>query len=127
MLAKYSDFTNVFLKESAEVLSERTRIKKHIIDLKDGKQQLYRPIDSLGSIELETPKTYIETNLANSYIWPSKSLAGALILFVCKPNDSLQLCVNYQGLNNLTIKNWYPLLLIDESQDWLEQAKRFIN
>ena len=29
-------------------------------------------------------------------------------------------------LNNLTIKNWYPFLLIGESLDWLGQAKHFI-
>ena len=48
------------------------------------------------------------------------------MLFICKPNDSLQLCVDYQGLNNLTIKNRYPLSLIDKFLDWLGQAKYFI-
>ena len=66
--AKYSDFADIFSKESAEVLSERTGINKHAIELEDGKQPLYRPIYSLGSLELETLKTYIKTNLANSFI-----------------------------------------------------------
>ena len=91
----------------------------------DDKQPPYRPIYSLGLVELETLKTYIETNLANGFIRPSKSPASAPILFVCKPNGSLRLCVNYQGLNNLTIKNWYPLSLIGKSLDRLGQAKRF--
>ena len=77
-------------------------------------------------MELETLKTYIETNLANGFIQPLKSPAGALILFVRKPNGSLRLCINYRDLNNLTIKNRYPLPLIGESLDWLGQAKRFI-
>ena len=76
-------------------------------------------------MELETLKTYIETNLATGFIRPLKSPHGAPILFICKPNGSFRLCVNYRGLNNLTIKNWYPLPLIGESLDQLEQAKRF--
>ena len=74
---------------------------------------------------LKTLKIYIETNLANSFIRPSKSLTGALILFIRKKDGSFQLCVNYRGLNNLIIKNWYPLPLIDESLDRLGRVKRF--
>ncbi len=33
--------------------------------------------------------------------------------------------MDYQGLNILTIKNWYSLLLIGEALDCLGQAKRF--
>ena len=124
--AKYSDFTDVFLKKSAEVLPERTGINDYAIKLEDGKQPLNGSIYSLGPVEPETLKTYIETNLANYFIRPSMFLAGAPILFVCKPNDSLQLCVNYQGLNNLTIKNPYRLPLIGKSLNWLGWVKRFI-
>ena len=76
-------------------------------------------------MELETLKTYIETNLANDFLQPLKSPAGAPILFICKSNSNFRLCVDYQGLNNLTIENRYPLLLIGESLNWLGQAKRF--
>ncbi len=70
-------------------------------------------------------KVYIENNHANDFIRPSKSFAGAPILFDKKPNNSLRLCVDYQGLNNLTIKNRYPLPLVEELLDWLGQAWRF--
>ena len=70
-------------------------------------------------------KTYIEINLANGFIKPSKSPAGAPILFIRKKDDSLRLCVDYRGLNNLTIKNRYLLSLIGESLDRLGRAKRF--
>lgn len=65
------------------------------------------------------------TNLANGLIKLSKSPPDVSILFVSKPNGSLRLCVDYQGLNDLTIKNWNLLPLIDESVDWLEKAKHF--
>ena len=76
-------------------------------------------------MELETLKTYIETNLANGFIRFSKSLAGAPILFDKKVDGSLRLCVNYRRLNNITIKNRYPLPLVGESLDHLRRAKQF--
>ena len=54
-----------------------------------------------------------------------KSLAGAPKLFNMKPDRSLRLCIDYQGVNNLIIKNLYPLSLIVESLNWLSQAKSF--
>ena len=79
--AEYLDFANVFSKKLAVVLLEYTKINTHAIDLKKGKQLPYGPIYSLGPVELETLKTYIETNLANGFICLFKSLADALILF----------------------------------------------
>ena len=125
VLVKYSDYANVFSKKSAKVLPERTGINEYAIKLEEDKKLPYGPIYSLGPVELEILKTYIKTNLANSFIWPSKFPADAPILFVHKRNGSLQLWVNYQGLNNLTIKNKYPLMLIDESLDRLGRAKQF--
>ena len=121
----YSDFSDVFSEEKALVLPEITDLNQHAIELQEGQQPPYGPIYSLGPVELETLKTYIETNLANGFIRPSKSPAGAPILFVGKPDGSLRLCVDYRGLNNLTIKNRYPLPLIGESLDRLGRAKRF--
>ena len=106
-------------------LPEHTEINNQLINLLDDKQPLYRLIYSLGPVELEMLKTYIEANLAIGFIRTSKSLAGALILFVRKKDCSLRLCVDYRGLNNLTIKNHYPLLLIGESLDCLGRAKHF--
>lgn len=105
VLAEYSDFADVFSKKSANVLPEQTGVNKYAIEVEKSKQPPYGPIYNLGPIELETLKTYIKTNLANSFIRASKLPTGALILFVHKPKGRLRLCVNYQGLNNLTIKN----------------------
>ena len=122
---EYSDFTDVFSEEKTLVLPERTELNEHAIGLEDGKQPPYGPIYSLGPVELKTMKTYIETHLKTGFMLPSKSPAGAPILFDKKPNDSLRLCVDYRGLNNLTIKNRYFLPLIGESFDRLGWAKTF--
>ncbi len=51
--------------------------------------------------------------------------AGILILFDKNSDGSLRLYVDYQGLNNPTIKNLNSLPLVGESLDWLGQARRF--
>ena len=52
-------------------------------------------------------------------------LIGALILFVPKKDGGLRLYINYRGLNKVTIKNRYLLLLIRETLDRLSSVKRF--
>ena len=126
VLAEYFDYSDVFSAEYAAELPESTRINEHAIKLEEGKQPPLGPFYSLGPVELETLKTYIKTNLANGFIWPSKSPAGASILFDKKPDKSLRLCIDYRGLNNLTIKNPYLLPLMDESLNLLGRAKQFI-
>ena len=106
-------------------LPENISMNEHAIELIERKQPLYRPIYSPSSVKLETLKAYIETHLKTGFIWPSKSFVGAPILFDKKLDGSLCLCIDYQGLNSLIIKNRYPLPLIDESLNRLGRAKRF--
>ena len=122
---KYSDLADVYSKKSANVLSEQIGANEHAFKLKKGNEPPYGPIYSIGQVEPKTFKTYIKINLANSFIQVLKSPARAPILFVHKPHGSLGLYVNYPGLNNLTIKNWYSLPLIGKSLNWLGHAKRF--
>ena len=121
--SKYADFADVFSPKLAAKLPKHMGINNHIIKLVDDWQSPYDPIYSLGSVELETLKAYIENNLTNGFIRPSKSPARASILFDKKPDGSRRLCVDYQNLNNLTIKNWYPLPFVGESLDWLGRAR----
>jgi hypothetical protein len=59
-------------------------------------------------------------------IRPSKSPAAALILFVAKPyGRGLRLCVDYRGINKITIANHYPLPLMSELQDRVRGVKFF--
>ena len=119
VLAKYFNYSNVFLVENTAKLPENTRMKEHTIKLEEGKQPPFSPIYSLKPVKLEILKTYIETNLANGFIWPSKFLAGAPILFNKKPDESFHFYVDYWDLNNIIIKNQYLLFLISESLNWL--------
>ncbi len=123
---KYSDYANVFFLDLAMELPENTRMNEYTIKLINSKQPPYRPIYALSLMELETLKIYIETHLKTGFIWPFKSPTRALILFDKKRDSSFYLCVDYWGLNKLTIRNRYPLPLIGEALDHLSRAKRFI-
>ena len=122
---EYSDFAIIFIEAKALVLPERTKHNGHAINLENDKQPPYEPIYSLGLVELEILKTYIETHLKTRFIRPSKSPTSAPIFSDKNLDGSFYLYVDYWSLNNLTIKNQYPLLLIVESLDRLGRAKRF--
>ncbi len=100
-------------------LPKNADINEYIIELIEGKQPPYGSIHTFTLVELETLKVYIKTHLKIGSIWPFKSLIDALILFDQKSDSSLRLCIDYQGLNNLRIKNWYLLSLIVEILDHL--------
>ena len=76
------DFANIFSLDLASELSEHSGINDHAIKLVNGYHQLPDgSFYSLGPVELETLKAYIETNLATRFIRLSKSPAGVPILF----------------------------------------------
>ena len=127
VLPKYVDYADIFLFDLAIKLSKNIGIIEYAIKLQNNNQPPYRPIYNLGPVEQETLKTYIKTHLKTGFIQPSKSPVDALILFDKKADVSLWLCVDYRGLNNFTIKNQYPLLLIGQVLDLLARPSNLHN
>ena len=119
---QYREFQDVFEKKNADILPEH-RPYDCSIDLQDGAQPSFGPIYNLSQNELSALREYLDENLAKNFIRHSKSPAGAPILFVKKKDGSLRMCVDYCGLNKVTIKNRYPLPLISGLLDQLGQAK----
>ena len=83
------------------------------------------PLYGMSRGELEVLKKYLEDNLSKGYIRASSSPAAAPVLFVKNPGGGLQFCVDYCGLNDLTIENKYPLPLIRETLNRLCKAVYF--
>src|ERR687884_1036585 len=115
----------VFNEELASQLPPH-RQWDHAIDLKPRETAPWGPIYALSEAELKVLREYLDDMLASGKIRPSKSPAGAPILFVPKPHGrGLRLCVDYRGLNRVTIMNRFPLPLMSELQDRLCGAKIF--
>ena len=100
------------------------RLYDCLIDLQEGVCPPFGPLYALSTPELKAFLVYLDENLKKGFIQPSKSLAGAPLLFV-KKDESLHVCVDYEDLNKLTMCNRYPLPLIPELLDWLRVARVF--
>jgi len=75
--------------------------------------------------ELAELKTQLQELLQKGFIQPSSSPWGCPALFVKKMDQTLRLYVDYRPLNEVTIKNKYPLPRIDLLFDQLAGAKVF--
>lgn len=118
---EYREFADVFSEKEAQTLSSITKVT-HSIPIQEGGSVPYGPIYPLSANELRALREYLNSNLARGWIQRSESPAGAPILFVPKKDGTLRLCVDYRGLNKVTIKNRHPLPLISETLDRLGGA-----
>ena len=80
---------------------------------------------SMSATELQEIHKWIEENLFKGFIRASSSSCASPILFVKKKDGSLRLCVDYRALNDITIKDRYPLPRIEETLNQIRGAKYF--
>jgi len=105
-----------------------TRISYNVSNSNGGGKCSPRPpyglIYTLGDHELKVLREYLDKELKAGRIRPSESPAGVLILIVPKQNTTKpKLYVDCQGLNNVTVKNRYLLLLITKMLDCIVRKK----
>ena len=122
---EYHEFADLFSKWEADKLPAH-RPYDHAIPLEPGKAPPFGPIYKLSPMELEVVRNYITDNLKKGFIRHSQSPCGAPIVFAKKADGTLRLCVDYRGLNKITIKNRYPLPLIGELLERISKAKYFM-
>jgi hypothetical protein len=73
----------------------------------------------MATQQLAKLKEHIKELLEKGYICPSSSSWGAPMIFVPKKDGTQRLCMDYRALNDVTIKNNYPLPRIDNLFDQL--------
>ncbi|KAL0192334.1 hypothetical protein M9458_010630, partial [Cirrhinus mrigala] len=95
------------------------------IDLIPGATPPRGRIFPLSQAESEAMNTYIQEELAKGFIRPSTSPASAGFFFVKKKDGGLRPCIDYRGLNEVTIKYRYPLPLVPSALEQLRTAKIF--
>ena len=121
---EYHEFADLFSEKEADMLPPH-RPYDHQIPLEPGTTPPFGSIYSMSPAELEVLRKYIDENLRKGFIRHSQSPCGAPVLFVKKADGGLRLCVDYRGLNKITIKNRYPLPLIAELLERISRAKFF--
>ena len=72
----------------------------------------YNPLYKILLNKLKIYRQYIVDNLKKGFIKLNNTPWAAPILFIKKPNKSLQLYINYRKLNTIIKKNTYCYLLI---------------
>jgi hypothetical protein len=75
--------------------------------------------------DLAKLKKQIEELLSKGFIRPSSSPWRSPTLFIDKKDGSRRLCIDYRSLNEITIKNKYPLPRIEDLFDHMRGAKVF--
>ncbi|KAJ1589116.1 hypothetical protein NDA15_002508 [Ustilago hordei] len=93
------------------------------LELIEGGKPPQGPLYLKGPKEMSELRRYLDENLEKGFIRPSKSPARSPVLFVPKKDGGLRLCVDYRGLNEITIKNRAPLPLIEEQLFLLRKAR----
>jgi len=124
ILPEYQDYADIFSQERINALPEHTKYD-HCVDLVPDAKLPDGPIYPLSKKELDALWDYNKEMEDYGKIRRSSSAIGAPILFVPKPDSMLRLCVDYQGLNKITIKNKYPLPLMSELRSRLGKATIF--
>ncbi|EDO03204.1 hypothetical protein SS1G_05684 [Sclerotinia sclerotiorum 1980 UF-70] len=79
----------------------------------------------MSASDLGTLRDYIGDALEKGWIRESTSQAASPVLFIPKKDGTDRLCVDYRKLNDITIKDRYPLPLATELRDRLRKAKIF--
>ncbi|XP_071914143.1 uncharacterized protein [Coffea arabica] len=120
VISKYPD---VFPEELESLPPEREIEFK--VDLVPGTTPISKTPYRMAPAELKELKVQLQDLLERGFIHESESPWGAPVLFVKKKDGSLRLCIDYRGLNAVTIKNKYPLSHIDELFDQLQGAVVF--
>src|SRR5258707_10603066 len=110
---EYHEFCDVFSVEKANALAPHQPYNLKI-NLEEGAKPFHRPIYSLSPPELTALREFLEENVWNGFIHPSKSPWGSPVLFVKKKDGSLCLCIGFHALNRVTEKDRYPLPLIPD-------------
>jgi hypothetical protein len=117
------EFPDVFPEDLPGLPPERD--VEFVIKLQPGTAPISRRSYRMAPKELAELKTRLQDLLNKGFIHPSSSPWGCPAIFVKKKDQTLRLCVDYRPLNEVTIKNKYPLLCIDLLFDQLSGAKVF--
>ena len=101
------------------------KVWDHTIDLKETFKPKKKRIYLLSKDKREEVQKFVNNQLRKRYIRLSKSSQTSLVFFVAKKDRSKRMVIDYCSLNNQTVKSNYPLPLIIDLIDIMENKKIF--
>jgi hypothetical protein len=113
-----SKFSEVFLEELLGMPSDREI--QFVIELVPGTAPIFKRPYRMVANQLAKLKEQLQELLDKGYIHPSASPWGAPVIFIPKKDGTQRMCMDYHSLNEVTIKNKYPLPRIDDLFDQLK-------
>ena len=121
------------LQEYADVFPDKlpntlppARGVEHAIELKPGSRPPpVRPLRQQSAKDSAVIDEFIQKGLASGQLQPSHSPYGSMLVIVKKKDGTPRVCVDYRALNEQTVKNKYPLPLMDELFDRVQGARYF--
>jgi hypothetical protein len=117
------EFSDVFPEDLPRLPPERD--VEFVIELKPDTTPISRRSYRMPPNELAELKIQLQDFLEKGFIRPSSSPWGCPAIFVKKKDQTLQMCMDYRPLNEVTMKNKYPLPRIDILFDQLTGARVF--
>ncbi|UYV82933.1 hypothetical protein LAZ67_22001433 [Cordylochernes scorpioides] len=102
----------------------RSNLAKHRIDTEGAKPIKHKPY-RVSAKEREIIKEQIDEMLRDGIIRPSSSPWSFPVILVKKRDGKYRFCVDYRKLNDVTVKDVYPIPRIDEVLDTLQGSKYF--
>jgi hypothetical protein len=117
------EYPDVFPEELPGMPPDRD--VEFVIDILPGTAPISKRPYRMSSTQLIELKKQIKELLENGFIRPSSSPWGAPVIFVEMKDGTQRMCVDYRLLNEVTIKNKYPLPRIEDLFDQMRGAKVF--
>jgi hypothetical protein len=120
-----SEYPDVFPEELLGIPLDREI--EFVIELVLGIAPIFKRPYRMAANQLAELKEQLQELLDKGYIHPSASPWGAPVILLPKKDGTQRMCVDYRSINEVTIKNKYPLHRIDDLFDQLNGACVFSN
>ena len=120
MLDKHND---IFSKNASDIGT--TEVVTHTIEIEEGALPFKEPVRRLGPDKKLIADEQIQTLLEMGIIRPSRSPYASAIVLVKKSDGSSRFCIDFRKLNDITVKDSFPLPVIADHMDKLGAARYF--
>lgn len=118
-------WVRLFSKQEADTLPPHSPEDHRIELVPNSTPPFVRGYRPMSQQQLEALRKYLDDQLRKGFIRPSRSSAASPVLIIRKPHGGLRVCVDYRGLNAITLKSRCTLPLLSETLTSVRGCKFF--